>query len=385
MEGSEEIEATSNVTSSDPSILMEEILDILKVLNYEELFLATKGFKPLTRGYFISAGNSSEQFQYFIGLVSWLLSINGSSATLNKYDDPLTVTNNIVVELSKLGISIDQSPQKIRAGFGEATCLILLSLAKRALVNKKITFFKPIFPNEQEIQSEIIKEDENETCEDNETVEDYDEAVYTELKPDKLNVEEENITLNSPIWSTIDSNEWILEVERIGPRLKFAADPTGGDSREWRLHLEQTKELSSNVSKVFPDAENKLKRLADDMSKILEKITTQEKKINSSMGEIAGNYRNQANSLSDVSNSYRQKNEIVAELSSSLQYINDKYDELQENIESHTKVISLASPLAFIRDALKLLKHEGKDMELRGAVLAHSLFQSKLNDKFNYS
>lgn len=100
------------------------------------------------------------------------------------------------------------------------------------MVNKKITFFKPIFPNEQEIQSEIIKEDENETCEDNETVEDYDEAVYTELKPDKLNVEEENITLNSPIWSTIDSNEWILEVERIGPRLKFAADPTGGDSRE---------------------------------------------------------------------------------------------------------------------------------------------------------
>ena len=70
MEGSEEIEATSNVTSSDPSILMEEILDILKVLNYEELFLATKGFKPLARGYFISAGNSSEQFQYFIGLVS---------------------------------------------------------------------------------------------------------------------------------------------------------------------------------------------------------------------------------------------------------------------------------------------------------------------------
>ena len=103
------------------------------------------------------------------------------------------------------------------------------------------------------------------------------------------------------------------------------------------------------------------------------------------MGEIAGNYRNQANSLSDVSNSYRQKNEIVAELSSSLQYINDKYDELQENIESHTKVISLASPLAFIRDALKLLKHEGKDMELRGAVLDHTLFQSKLNDKFNYS
>ena len=57
--------------------MMDEILDALKLLDYENKFCKNKGFKPLSRVHFaVQGSNASEQFMYFISIVSWLLSIN---------------------------------------------------------------------------------------------------------------------------------------------------------------------------------------------------------------------------------------------------------------------------------------------------------------------
>jgi estrogen-related receptor beta like 1 len=369
---------------NDPGLMVEELIDILKVLNYEETFLSSKGFRPLTRCHFTSASVSSQDnFQYFTALFTWLLSLNGASASFNKYDDPGTIANNITVELSKLGLNLDFPPQKLRSGVGEAPCLILLSLAKRALQSKKVKFSKPVFPKEKEIQGEVIG-GEDDDLEDNLIEEDdFEEAVFAEVKAGQPVAEEENEADNAPIWSSVDPNEWLLEVERVGPRLKFAADPTGGDSREWRLHLEQTKQLKANILKELPETEAKLKRIADDLSKCLERISAQERKINTSMGEITGNYRVQANSLNEVQLRYKQSNENVAELSSQLQQINERIEEIQDKIDRQGKVVTNNSPLQGIKEAFKVLKAEIRDMELRGAVLSHALFQAKLKEKSN--
>ena len=377
-----EPEESTNTSQHDPGVMMEEIIDILKLLNYEDSFLATKGFRPLTQGYFANAGNnSSEQFQYFTALVSWLLSANGSSAGFNKYDDPSSVANSIIVEMTKIGVQIDYAPQKIRSGFGEAPCAILLQLARKALQSKKFKFGKPIFPKEQEMQGEVIGGEDDESDDHVIEEEDFEEAVFAEVKAGQPQFEEENNADNAPIWSSIDPNEWLLEVERVGPKLRFAVDPTGGDSREWRLHLEQTKQLKEKINKELPDTEAKLRRIADDLSKTLERVTAQERKINTSMGEITGNYRVQANALNEVQLRYKQSNENVAELSNQLQNIIEKIDEIQEKIDRQGKVVTNTSPLQGIKEAIKMIKVESKDMELRGAVLSHALFQAKLKEK----
>ena len=384
MADEDESEATAPSVQNDPGVMMEEIIDILKILNYEELFLATKAFRPLTRGYFVAASsNPSEQFQYFTTLASWLLGMNGSTTGFNKYDDPSTVSNNIIVELTKLGIELDYAPQKIRAGFGEAPAMIILALGRRALQTKKIRFGKPIFPKEQEIQGEVIGGEDEDMEENGIEEEDFEEAVFAEVKAGQPQAEEENNADNAPIWSSIEPSEWMLEVERVGPRLRFAADPTGGDSREWRLHLEQTKQLKGNILKELPDTEGKLRRIADDLSKSLDRISGQERKINTSMGEITGNYRVQANALNEVQLRYKQSNENVAELSSQLQQINEKIEEIQDNIDRQGKIVTNTTPLQAIKEALKSLRAEGRDMELRGAVLSHALFQAKLREKSN--
>lgn len=48
-------------SSMDAGVLMEEIIEILKVLNYEEQFLKNKGFKPLSRAQFVLPGSNPSE------------------------------------------------------------------------------------------------------------------------------------------------------------------------------------------------------------------------------------------------------------------------------------------------------------------------------------
>lgn len=60
-----------NPSHVDAFGLMEELIESLKLLDYEDKFLATKGFKPLSRAQFAVPGhNPSDQFVYFTALAS---------------------------------------------------------------------------------------------------------------------------------------------------------------------------------------------------------------------------------------------------------------------------------------------------------------------------
>ena len=60
----------------------------------------------------------------------------------NKYDDPLTSSQNVIIELQKLGLEMDVSPGKLKQGYGEGVCLVLLKLTQVSLENK-FRFKKP--------------------------------------------------------------------------------------------------------------------------------------------------------------------------------------------------------------------------------------------------
>jgi len=128
---------------------MEHILDSLKLLEYEGKFCKQKGFKPISKAYFATASSkASEQFIYFISLVSWLLSINNHQVSgWNKYDDPMTASQNVVVELQKLGIELDSQPNKLKSGYGEGVTEVLLKLTQISLQNR-FKFRKPIIREE---------------------------------------------------------------------------------------------------------------------------------------------------------------------------------------------------------------------------------------------
>ena len=108
-----------------------------------------RGFKPISKAYFATTSSkASEQFIYFISLVSWLLAINQHQVTgWNKYDDPMTASQNVIIELQNLGLEIDVNPNKLKAGYGEGVCLVLLKLTEAGLA-KRFQFKQPVIRDE---------------------------------------------------------------------------------------------------------------------------------------------------------------------------------------------------------------------------------------------
>ncbi|NXK90793.1 IFT57 protein, partial [Formicarius rufipectus] len=82
-------------------VLMEDLLDKLKLLNYEEEeALRRHNMRPLSRHYFALPTNPGEQFFMFCTLAAWLITKAGRPFEQpQEYDDPNAVISNVLSEL----------------------------------------------------------------------------------------------------------------------------------------------------------------------------------------------------------------------------------------------------------------------------------------------
>jgi len=228
---------------------MEHILDSLKLLDYENSFCKQKGFKPISKAYFATASSkASEQFIYFISLVSWLLAINQHQVTgWNKYDDPMTASQNVIIELQNLGLEIDVNPNKLKAGYGEGVCIVLLKLTEAGLA-KRFQFRQPVIRDEG-----MGGDDEaDDGGDDMEGDADLANEIHADASGDEIDEDmdfgggniqaemarelEAEHAEKAIIESNISKEKWQLEVEGIAHKLKLGKIGEGG--KEWRSHLE---------------------------------------------------------------------------------------------------------------------------------------------------
>lgn len=83
-----------------------------------------------------------------VQLVSWLLEVNNQKVSgWNKYDDPTTASQNMVLELKKLGIELDMPASKLKTGHGDGVCTLLTKLCQVSLQNK-FRFKKPVIKDD---------------------------------------------------------------------------------------------------------------------------------------------------------------------------------------------------------------------------------------------
>ncbi|NXG57926.1 IFT57 protein, partial [Hemiprocne comata] len=81
-------------------VLMEVLLDKLRLLRYEEEALQRHNMRPLSRHYFALATNPGEQFFMFCTLAAWLITKAGHPFEQpQEYDDPNAIISNILSEL----------------------------------------------------------------------------------------------------------------------------------------------------------------------------------------------------------------------------------------------------------------------------------------------
>jgi intraflagellar transport protein 57 len=198
----------------------------------------------------LPAANASEQFIAFISLVSWLLSVNNHQVSgWNKYDDPTTASQNVVIECKKLGLDLSMSPNKLKNGHGEEVCVVLMSLCQLALKNK-FRFKKPVIRDEgaglddeadelngdemdggADLADEIHADNSDEDID-----EDMDLGGVAGIQADMAKQMEAEMAANAIIYSGITKEKWMIEVERVAHKLKV--NKGGNDGKEWRSHLD---------------------------------------------------------------------------------------------------------------------------------------------------
>lgn len=222
-----------------PFTIMEDLLDKLKLLNYEKEFSAELRMRPLNRHYFVLQTNPGEQFFLFSSLAGWLIRKTGKHFDPpQEFDDPNSTVANILDHVRQLGVTIDFAPSKLKQGYGEQALFVLDTLVNEALKAVKFVWNSPIPPREEDVEDEEIDDDAEV---DIDRVEEDMAGVYSEEEEgDILHIDDisnsnfavkdkENILKKNEserpegiLESSTDAEEWRLEVERVAPQLKVS-------------------------------------------------------------------------------------------------------------------------------------------------------------------
>lgn len=156
----------------DPFIVMDDIMEKLRLINYEENFCNKYNKEVIPKYYFAcsiygydynenSNNNSNDsfptQFAYFYDLCNWLMLITRQNVNLEilqefeikfkKYDKKkqhLTQMNDLITDLKNMDIKIVKN-SKFKYGYGEGICLALTQLCDKYLMKQNFIFKKPKF------------------------------------------------------------------------------------------------------------------------------------------------------------------------------------------------------------------------------------------------
>lgn len=164
----------------------------------------------------------------------------------SKYDDPMTVSTNIITECKKLGIQCDYPPMKLRTGSGDEVLIILHQLTAKAMKKVNFAFKKPKLEaanvdepekdetgggNDPDMQDEV----EDVEVEEDDDFDQNDQPSKVEVNPER-----------EVIQSNIPEKDWLIECEKVASKLKITAKP---DNKEWRAHVESTRLCGETIKK----------------------------------------------------------------------------------------------------------------------------------------
>uniref|UniRef100_A0A3B4BED4 Intraflagellar transport protein 57 homolog n=1 Tax=Periophthalmus magnuspinnatus TaxID=409849 RepID=A0A3B4BED4_9GOBI len=356
-------------------VLMENLLEKLKLLRYEEL-LARHNMKPLSRPYLVA--NPGEQFFMFTVLAAWLLNAAGRNFTEpQEFDEPNATVSNILAELRTFGVKVDFPPSKLKSGSGEYVCFVLDRLAEEALKKRGFSFKRPIYPTESTEEEEQMEDDAELTLS---RAEDELMMLLTMLLCVQQQEQESRLKPEEILESTVDAAEWSLEVERVLPQLKVTIRT---DNKDWRIHVDQMYQHRDGINSSLQDAKSHLDKLQEDISKTLEKVSSREKYINNQLEAQIQQYRSAQAKLREVREQYKQASGGVTERTRILAEISEELEKVKQEMEEKGSSMSDGAPVVRIKQAVMRLRQETQQMEVRMGVVEHSLLQAKLKVKSN--
>ncbi|XP_053408903.1 intraflagellar transport protein 57 homolog isoform X1 [Mercenaria mercenaria] len=393
-----------------PFVVNEELVDKLRLLNYETEFIKPLNMKSMSRHYFAIGTNPGEQFFMFTSLAAWLLRTAGRNFEQpQEYDDPNATISSIIAEVKRFGqktqkshrndksdviminnYSVDFPPSKLKQGCGEHCLYVLDRLADEALKHTNFRWGRPEYP-EEELEEENIVEDDAELTlnkvednifgmhDDDEEFEDDEPMMDLEgLRKLNQKANDEKSKPDEIMESTTDAADWKLEVERVLPQLKVTIRT---DNKDWRVHVEQMHQHKDGIETSLTETKTYLDKLHDEITRTLEKINSREKYINNQLEHHLVEFRGAQDSLAETKERYRQASGGVTERSRLLAEVTEELEKVKMEMEDRGSSMTDGAPLVKIKQSITQLKKENTQMDIRQGVVEHILLQAKLKDK----
>eukprot|EP01112_Ceratiomyxa_fruticulosa_P012676 TRINITY_DN3522_c0_g4_i1.p1 TRINITY_DN3522_c0_g4~~TRINITY_DN3522_c0_g4_i1.p1 ORF type:complete len:429 (-),score=101.89 TRINITY_DN3522_c0_g4_i1:88-1374(-) len=384
----------------NPYMLMEDLSDKLKLLDYEKNFCKGKSnLKPMHRAYFaLPANNPNEQFFYFTSLTCWLLGKLGNPVQApGQFDDPNESSALLVDALKKSGFSTDFSPAKLRVGYGVPICTVLNIVCDKVLEKSGFKFKRPKhdIKDTVEEESEALEEVEgddgvvdlvDETIEE-ERDDENDEEYATNINQNVVGTSkketpgETSATSVNDIGvkeSTTDPAQWKLEVERMAPQLKLHVVI---DQKDWRSHLDQMKNHHSIIQTSFGTVSSHLERISTDIEKSLEKISTREKYINNQFENLIREYKSSQESYLELNEKYRVSSNRVTSLTNQLASLVEDLESVKTDMEQRSSSMTDTGPVVNLKKVMSKMREEIVEMEVRIGVISHTLLQARFKSQ----
>lgn len=372
-------------------VVMEDLLDKLKILDYEKKVLAKHNMKPLSRHYFVStpymSSNPGEQFFMFTAIASWLINEAGRPfEEPQEYDDPNATVSNILSELRHFGAVVDFPPSKLKSGSGEHVCYVLDRLVDEVLKNRAFVWKRPNYPTEETEEESVVEDDAELTFSKMEEMiegeDDYEEENVIDLDALKARTNQREPSLSSKpdviLESNTDAAEWNLEVERVLPQLKVTIRT---DNKDWRIHVDQMHQHRDGIKSSLKEATGYLDKLQEEIGKTLEKVGSREKYINNQLEHLVQEYRSAQAKLSEAKERYREASGGVTDRTRVLAEITEELEKVKQEIEEKGSSMSDGAPVVKIKQSLTKLRQEIVQMDIRIGVVEHDLLQAKLKEK----
>mmetsp|Transcript_42565 Transcript_42565/g.76433 ORF Transcript_42565/g.76433 Transcript_42565/m.76433 type:complete len:408 (-) Transcript_42565:2001-3224(-) len=352
---------------------MEDIIDKLKILDYESDFCLRNSFRPITRTFFTRPSNNpTEQFYQFTSLVAWLLQLAGETFQApTQFDEPNASASNIIAALRSMGFNVkDLAPGKLRMGHGDAVLHVINMLCDKVLLLRGFQFKNPEWATDAYDDELEINNDPQDDVPEDVASEPEEDVLIDDLMTDDLPEKE----LIEP---EADPSEWQEEATRVAPLLKLVRR---NDMRDWRSHLAWTQSLLKTIDKTFPGVKVSLEATVENLSKAIETIQKRELALMEQCTAKVDEFKTFKKDYNGIADRYKTSTEGVNTLSNELNQITEILENLKTDITNREEMMQDTSSLGKIKEAMTKIKSEINDMELRIGVYQHRMMHHLLKN-----
>jgi len=309
------------------------------------------------------------RFEMFCATIEWLIQIG--QLVLPK---PITgveggeAATSIIAALQANNIKAEYTLPRLKQGFGDQVCDVLLCIVEAATANIGWRFGVPQRVNEEDLDSQGGEDDADIEAQyllgvTNEVEEDDDQSSLLFSSGESAQLP----SGKAPIESGIDPIKWREEAKKVLPNLAgWAAD--NNKRPQWNTLMPELRKLRGSTESSTQAIRGVMLPMADSTNDSLEAIQKQENSLRDKLQGPVSVYQAAMVQYDQSKEKYEELTVVVESCATSLAEVAEQLDTVKDTISDHSGAIDDTSVVVKMKQGLTQIKRETKELELQLGV-----------------